>query len=419
MTRQQVVVVGAGPAGSSAAYHLARQGLRVILVDKVEFPREKACGDGITRRAYRQLERTGLDGKLRQIGTHAAMGLRICAPNGQSATLEPSAASAQPFARMVRRRDLDAALLDSAVSAGAQFMEKTRAVAMSTTEVGAQVHVISEDRQASLDCRLVIAADGSGGSFSRGTGLQRGKLLSIAARAYVSCEDQHEHLSDMLYESDVLPGYAWVFPLGEGICNVGIGIPASQAKRVNVIERLHALLANSTHIRDRLLNLRLLEPPRGGALYAGFRPGRTYGERLLAAGDAAGLVNPLTGSGISRALISGELAARQAEQAFASGRFDARALAAYGEVLRRRFGERHLRSRLLQLLFRSSRTVDRLVTLLNRDRSTMASASNFMSGGTDYVSLLSAGSVARLLLSPYNTRVVPGTGSAKRDQAAP
>lgn len=219
MKQVDVVVVGDGPGGSSAAYFLARAGVRVILLDKETFPRDKACGDGASRRSLSQLARMGLNGSLEAEGFHAPTGVRIRAPSGELASLEIPFRSApsHSFGRFIPRKKLDAALFEAAIAVGAESVAGVRATGMSLDDHGGNVFVIANNKAETLHCQIVIAADGTKGSFSRNIGLQNGPLLGIAARAYLAGDDLYESFVDVLYEPDILPCYGWVFPVGHGV----------------------------------------------------------------------------------------------------------------------------------------------------------------------------------------------------------
>ena len=366
MQQVDVIVVGAGLGGSSAAYFLAKAGVQVVLLDRHTFPRDKTCGDGVTRRALGQLGRMGLDHWIESEGFQSPTGLRIGAPSGELAALEIPFDSERmhSIGRIIPRKKLDSALLEAAIAAGARFAPGVRATGMVAEDGRAIVHTTSGNRHQALRCQLAIAADGSKGSFSRSAGLQKGPLLCVAARTYLAGEDQSPGFVDMFYEPDIVPCYGWVFPAGDGVCNVGIGLPVGQG---NPLRRLRAFIETNPHVRARLPQHEVAQPPRGAALYAHFRPACTYGERLLAVGDAAGLINPLTGSGISKALISGEIAALCAIEALSSGDCSATQLADYGRRLRARFGKRHSQLRVLRRLMSYGSVINRCVRLLNRD----------------------------------------------------
>lgn len=400
MEQADVVVVGAGPGGSSAAYFLARAGARVVLLDKETFPRDKTCGDCVSHSALEQLSRMGLDGWLETRSFHAPTGVRIGAPNGELAVLEISSHSEQTFrfGRIIPRRELDATLLNVATAAGAQFVAGARATGMSVDNERANVYVVANGKTQTLRCQIVIAADGTKGSFSHSVGLQKGPLVGVAVRAYLAGDDHCENFFDVFYEADIVPGYGWVFPVGHGICNVGIGMIAMQANGNSLKSRLQEFISTNPYVLDRLPNHKVVEGPHGASLCWSFRPKRTYRDRLLTVGDVVGLINPLTGSGISKALISGEIAAQCAYDALASGDCSADGLAIYGGKLWARFGKRHVQLKIVQRLFRHRRILNRLVYLLNHEASANQVASNILRSKMDYVALLKPSVLVRLLV---------------------
>ncbi len=400
MEQADVVVVGAGPGGSSAAYFLARAGARVILLDKETFPRDKTCGDCVSGSALKQLDRMGLNGWIETEGFHAPSGVRIGAPNGELAVLEIASRSNQTFrfGRTIPRRKLDTALLGVATAAGAQFMAGARATGTSVEDGSANVYVVANGKTQTLRCQIVIAADGTKGSFSHSVGLQEGPLVGVAVRAYLAGDDHCENFFDMFYEADIVPGYGWVFPVGHGVCNVGIGMTVMQANGNSLKGQLQEFISTNPHVLDRLPNHKVVEGPHGASLYWSFRPKRAYRDRLLAVGDAVGLINPLTGSGISKALISGEIAAQCAHDAVASGDCSADSLAIYGRKLWSRFGKRHVQLKIVQRLFRHRRILNRLVYLLNHEASANQVASNILRSKMDYMALLKPSVLIRLLV---------------------
>jgi geranylgeranyl reductase family protein len=399
MARTEVVVVGAGPAGASTAYHLARQGLRVTLVDKESFPRDKVCGDGVTRRALRELARMGMDAWTEDHTAARPNRLRMIAPDDSVAAVAMPAYPDQPrdHMRIIRRRELDLALVDLAVAAGAQLLAGVRAEGMAVDDEGATVYTTCNGRRDSLRCQLAVAADGTRGRFSRSVGLQTGPLLSVAMRAYVA-GDGDATTVDVIYDQALLPAYGWIFPMGQGTCNVGIGIPMWRSGRMAIKRLFNDFITTNRHVTERFPKLALVEPARGGALYAHFRHRQTFRARLLAVGDAAGLVNPLTGSGVSKALISGRIAALSAQEALERGDCSTRGLAAYGSRLRQEFGGRHARLMLLQWLFRHKRVVNRLVSLLREGGLGEPSAEGVPVLPHDLAGLASPSMLADLLL---------------------
>lgn len=324
-----VVVVGAGPAGSSAALELARAGRHVLVVDRARFPRDKCCGDGLTTAALRRLDDLGLPLFTLPSATRAEA-VRIHAPSGRTVVL-PLDPSATPVA-VVRRSDLDVALLRLAEAAGARVVEGRGA---SRVEVDADRVRVSLADGSVVTAPFAIAADGAWSPVVRSLRLDRSdrpiarhptplvrRLRSpgVASRhpsplEWRAFRRYHRGAGvrgqlEVCFLPDALPGYAWVFPLGDGSANVGLGlVPAGPAARARRLEEAFA--------RPGLATL-LGTPPqpseavRAWPIPAGFSWSRLADPsgRVLVVGDAARLADPATGEGIAQALESGHLAAR-------------------------------------------------------------------------------------------------------------
>lgn len=332
--RADAIVVGAGPAGSAAAYYLAQAGLDVLLLEKSRFPREKVCGDGLTPRAVRELVAMGVD-----VGPGTGWvrnrGLRI---HGGGASLQldwPELAAFPSFGLVRPRLDLDDVLARRAAAAGARLHQATAVTGPVLDErTGRVVGVTARDaapgreRSPQVDLRapVVVAADGVAGRLGLALGLERrpDRPVGVAVRTYVSsARHAEEYLETWLDVRDpragadsLLPGYGWVFPMGDGTCNVGVGVLTADARSRDLDYR--ALLRTWTRsLPGDLGPERWTSPVRGAALPAGFSRLPQYTRGLLLVGDAAGMVNPFSGEGISYAMESGRLAAEIAVQALA------------------------------------------------------------------------------------------------------
>lgn len=327
-----VVVVGAGPAGSSAALELARAGRHVLVVDRARFPRDKCCGDGLTTAALRRLDDLGLPLFALPSATRAEA-VRIHAPSGRTVVL-PLAPLTTPVA-VVRRSDLDVALLRLAEAAGARVLEGRGA---SLVEVDADRVRVSLADGSVVTAPFAIAADGAWSPVVRSLRLGRSdrpagrhprplrrRLRSEAgpgvARPHPSPLEwrafRRYHrdagvrgLLEVCFLPDALPGYAWVFPLGDGSANVGLGlVPAGPAARARRLEEAFARPGLATLLGTPP---QPTEPVRAWPIPAGFSWTRLADPsgRVLVVGDAARLADPATGEGIAQALESGHLAAR-------------------------------------------------------------------------------------------------------------
>ena len=329
-----VIVVGAGPGGSSAAYHLARAGLDVLLLEKSTFPREKVCGDGLTPRAVKQLVGMGIP--LDPVdGWFPNKGIRIIGGGVRIELDWPELSSYPGFGLVRTRRGFDEIVARAAQRAGARLLEGVT-VTGPVLDDGAQriVGVTARDTAApgngdggterTYRARLVVAADGNSSRLSLAMGLRKrdDRPLGVAIRTdYTSPRHDDDYLEtwlDLWDGSALLPGYGWIFGVGDGTSNVGLG-----------------LLNTSTsfgHIDYRAMLRRWLAtmppewgfgeenqtgPVRGAALPMGFNRTPHYTSGLLLVGDAGGMVNPFNGEGISTAMESGEIAAQVIVQALA------------------------------------------------------------------------------------------------------
>lgn len=313
MKHTDVLVVGAGPAGSSAAAWAARHGRDVLLADAEVFPRDKPCGDGLTPRAIAELSHLGmldfLDGRPRNFGLRAA-------GFGQTLLLPWPGGSFPSWGSAVPRTELDAAIRDTALKSGAQALDEYRAV--DVVRDGRRVSAIVFDTptgRTSVSCNTLIVADGARSQLGRILGREWHKdtAYGVAARGYINSDRSDDqwissHLELRDSNNDILSGYGWVFPLGNGQVNIGVGTLATDKRPADV--NLRKLLNYYAQLRtaDWKLSGEVRAPwsallPMGGAV------SNVAGENWMLVGDAAGCVNPLNGEGIDYGLETGRLAA--------------------------------------------------------------------------------------------------------------
>jgi menaquinone-9 beta-reductase len=296
-----VVVVGGGPAGAAcaAAARRADPAARVLVLDRADFPRDKVCGDGIAPEALDVLAGLGIAPEELTEGWASVSRLRLRSPGG--ATVERT--MRRP-ARVVPRAVLDARVLVAALATGAEFRRHVvRRV---------EVHASHVEVDGVLTAGVLVGADGAESVVRRALGIEpnRPDRLAIALRGYASVPAGLEDVQLIATTEQRWPAYAWSFPIGDGRANVGYGeLVAGGANRAALVDGLHRLLPG-------------VEPERLRAHRLPLSTGRSRQPdgRVLLAGDAAGLVNPLTGEGIFYAVLSGALAGQAAAHGPDAGR---------------------------------------------------------------------------------------------------
>jgi geranylgeranyl reductase family protein len=301
--RFDAIVVGAGPAGSTAAFRLSRAGARVLLLDRERFPRDKPCGGGLTYRAVRQLP-VGVEPVVEDTVHRFELGFRY------GSRFERR--SSEPLVLMTQRRRLDAHLAEQAAAAGADFRDGTRATALELDETGGTVRFDG----AAAAAPVVIGADGVNGLTARSLELAGGRSYGVALEGNVSHVHAREgYRGRAVVELGAVPGgYAWVFPKGDHV-NVGVGGWESEGPRLR--EHLERACTEYGLPEERLESLRGYRLPMRSA---GARARRG---RALLVGDAAGLVDPLSGDGIYEALVSSRLAAESGLELLSGGSLEA------------------------------------------------------------------------------------------------
>jgi geranylgeranyl reductase family protein len=344
--RHDVLVIGGGPAGSAAGFWLAKAGRDVCVLERKEFPRDKTCGDGLTPRAVHQIREMGLEPAI-AAHHHRHDGLRAVA---HGITLElpwPEHPVFPNYGYVVRRRDLDRMVAEHAAGAGARVLTSTEAVRPLVRD-GLVTGAVVKDKQAGetrdIRARYVIVADGSLSRFGRALGASRNKAYpqGIAIRGYFdsplsqdpwieSCLDVRDR------NGNAMPGYGWIFPLGDGTINVGIGL-LSTFKGYKDVNTTHLMTEWAATAPERwgIDPDAMLAPPTGGRLPMAGSVNPKVGPNWLLVGDAAGSINPFNGEGIDYAYETARMAADLVDEALASG--TGLPLSRYPSLLDREYG---------------------------------------------------------------------------------
>lgn len=315
MTSTDVLVVGAGPAGSAAAAWSARAGLDTLLLDAEEFPRDKPCGDGLTPRAIAELDALGLapwlEGRARNRGLRAA-------GFGQLLYLPWPGGNLPDYGGAAPRLELDDAIRQVALDAGARPLDGVRAVDVERDAHDRVTGVVVKRGSSTetIRCRRLVVADGARSQLGRTLGREwhRDTAYGVAARGYIkSGRSDDEWISSHLELRDdadrILSGYGWIFPLGDGEVNIGVGTLATAKRPADI--NLRSLLTYYAETQRENWDLQDdVRAPWSALLPMGGAVSGVAGPNWLLVGDAAGCVNPLNGEGIDYGLETGHLAAQ-------------------------------------------------------------------------------------------------------------
>lgn len=322
------IVVGAGPGGSATAAFLARQGVDVIVLEKSGFPREKVCGDGLTPRAVRMMTRLGIDTSP-QSGWVRNKGLRVYAGGSEPFDFAwPQSAEFPDYGLVCSRSVFDDLLAGIAVQSGARLFTDTKVTEL--IHDGGRIAGVKDSRGISYRAPIVVAADGNTGRIALQAGRERleTRPMGVAVRSYyTSPKTDMDWMESFLQlwdgtpgQSTLLPGYGWIFGTGDGSVNVGLGmLNSTTAFGKTDYKQLMKRWLDSTPEQWGLREANRLEPIRGAALPMAFNRQPFYADGLMLVGDAAGMISPFNGEGISYAMEAGEMAASVIAQAKGRG----------------------------------------------------------------------------------------------------
>lgn len=329
--KTDVLVVGAGPAGAMLACLLARSNIKVLLVDRSSFPRDKVCGDILTPRSLESLHRQNLLHAVEErFNPFSQIQLfsDLRADNRLVSTV-PS------FGYIAPRLLLDQLLLDHAMDAGVQFLPEVTIVKPQIEDhqiVGAVGR--QKDAELEITAKITVSAVGSAGSFSTKLGLTKDRTPdAIAARAYFHGVKSNVDTIELYYWEKFLPFYGWIIPINDLVTNVGLLMLTKHHQQINIKQAFSNFISTISKATDKLDQATQINNLGAFPLRMSFDPMHCYTAGALAVGDAAGLVDPLIGSGIGFALESAEIAAGYIIECIQRKDLSRRALRGYGLTL--------------------------------------------------------------------------------------
>lgn len=331
-----VVVVGAGPGGSTCAAFLGKKGRKVLLVDKEKFPRDKTCGDAISGKSMSILRELGLDSEVERSDHGVVGGVLFSSPEGRMVRIPLRKGDGKLERSYTCRRQVYDNLLFRNAAKSATVLEGASAIELVKEEgrvVGVKLR--TPDGERVVRAKIVVGADGTGSAIAKGV---EGHEVDpahtcIAYRGYYSGIADAKDSLEIHFVKSIMPGYFWIFPLENGIANVGVGMVMEDMKKKGASPQkaMEEMLASNPLFRQRFANAKLVSQIKAWSLPFGSKKRAGSAAGLLLVGDAFGLVDPFSGEGIGNAMLSGKIAAEVADEALSEGDFSGERLKKYDE----------------------------------------------------------------------------------------
>ena len=401
-----VIIIGGGPAGATCALYGAREKLNILLLDKKAFPRDKICGDAISGKSVTYLRELGLLDGLDRLPQARVHGVVFSAPNGTLAEIPftPPNASRESYGYVCRREVFDDLLFQAArqqVETRENFtvdkllQESGRVTGVSGTDAAGRRH--------DFTARVVVGADGYSSVVLRHLSLYEldPKHSVVATRAYYRGVKGMRDAIEIHFVKDILPGYFWIFPLDNGLANVGLGMLHGKLKQKGIsLRQAHVLATESDYFRERFAGAELVGGIHGWNLPMGSKRRQVHGDGFLLLGDAAGLVDPFTGEGIGNAMCSARVAAGLLAEVCRSGDASAAAMQPYAERLWAAIGDELNMSYMLQRIGRVQPLLNFVVNRAAGHAEVRDWISSMMAGTASRAELTSPLTYLRLLFWP-------------------
>jgi geranylgeranyl reductase family protein len=338
--KYDIIIVGAGPAGSAAAIYGARQGLKVLLLEKVFFPRDKICGDAISGKSMTILKDLNLLDEVQKLPSAYIDSITFSSPDRKEVNLSmiKDQSNGIPTGLVIRREIFDDFLFNQAKKAGAVVIERFTVNDL-LVEDGKVCGIRGKHKSGETEefhAKIILGADGFKSLVARKTGLYRHdpEHWVVALRQYFKGVTGLNQQIELHYVDEIQPGYFWIFPADNDTANVGIGMHHNSLKMRNVdLKKALADTLKQSPFKERFANAEPLEEPKGWNLPVGSLHRKCFGNGFLLLGDAAGLIDPFTGEGIGNALYSAKIGVQTAADAIKQNDFSEDFLSKYDKDL--------------------------------------------------------------------------------------
>ena len=370
-----IIICGAGPAGCTAAYQLSGNDLKIALLDKAIFPRDKICGDALSADVINQLKRmdTELANRFKKFNEKkASNGVRFYGSNGTHLDIDFVNKSQEDAGFLSKRIDFDTFYFNIIHDLEDIDVFQNHKI----LDVKTQPDFVSVHTENSIfHAKIVLGADGANSVINRklSTNVFEKNHHCAGLRQYfeqVTGFHPRDHIELHFYK-DVLPGYFWIFPLPNNQANVGLGMLSSEVsnRKINLKKKLADIIQNHPNIKERFKNAKPLEEVQGFGLPIGSKKKQLSGNRFLLLGDAASLIDPFTGEGIGNAIRSGRLASDHILETFKQNRFDANFNKKYDKLIYQIMWKELRVSRSLQMMLYYPRIFNFVVKKASKNES--------------------------------------------------
>ena len=356
-----LIIVGAGPAGTTAALYAERNKLNCIVLDKAIFPRDKVCGDALSGKSVRIMEELNLTSEVEKLNGSEINRITFGGPNHSQFDVHLKGNNKNNFITkgfVIPRKIFDHYLFKKAKEV-AEVLEgfKVKDIVHDGNKLNGVRGINKDGDEQIIEAPIVLGCDGANSIVARKLDTYKRGMdnTAVAIRCYYEGVEGLSNQIELHYISEVKPGYFWLFPAGEGKANIGIGLSKNDAKKENrTLTNIMEEVTRSGYFRKRFSNAKPLEKPKGWNLPMGSIHRKNYGDGYMLLGDAAGLIDPFTGEGIGNAMVAAKYATLVAKEAKKLGDFSENILKRYDELLWNEIGKELKTSTKLQSLSRSS-----------------------------------------------------------------